>query len=280
MSFGTSAYDQQACGAIDGICGDMITDEGLGLLQVKGNAVSNDGVSIEEQGALLDTNRKSIQETESELAILEEAMEDKIRFRAACKDWIDIVELYDDGFFQRFHSRDAGVWDVQGNTLVLKWLQSGNETLESKDEGRTFAGTGESSSFTLKSFAEPLWWRTKFTAMTAIFQDFMRSETAPPGHIDNMVGIVKKHINGDSADLDDKGYATLAALRDDHEMKQYISRVASQIGLRVVDQGRLEGVVPFYSGVKSVQSFAQLVKELKRTAKASTRKERWVEEVF
>merc|ERR1712118_654418 len=49
-------------------------------------------------------------------------------------------------------------------------------------------------------------------------------------------------------------------------MEAFIRRVADHVGRRVVNEGELHGIVPFYSGEKNTQSFALLEGEIRKHA--------------
>lgn len=70
--------------------------------------------------------------------------------------------------------------------------------------------------------------------------------------------------------LNEKGYESIADLRSNHGMELFVRRLASQLGLRIVDKGGLKGFVPYYSGQKDTQSFEALQKELAAAAEEGT----------
>jgi len=63
---------------------------------------------------------------------------------------------------------------------------------------------------------------------------------------------------GKTADLDEKGYQSVAKLKDDHEMYNFIVRLIEEYDCKVEDDGGLQGFVPWFSGTSSVQSFEKL----------------------
>jgi len=67
---------------------------------------------------------------------------------------------------------------------------------------------------------------------------------------------------GKNAPLNQRGYLAVAALRKNSQMDMFIRRTAKSLGLQVANFGALQGVVPFYSGVRGTQSFAKLRAEL------------------
>eukprot|EP00747_Dinoflagellata_sp_TGD_P089121 gnl/TRDRNA2_/TRDRNA2_164219_c0_seq2.p1 gnl/TRDRNA2_/TRDRNA2_164219_c0~~gnl/TRDRNA2_/TRDRNA2_164219_c0_seq2.p1 ORF type:complete len:482 (-),score=91.22 gnl/TRDRNA2_/TRDRNA2_164219_c0_seq2:352-1623(-) len=71
---------------------------------------------------------------------------------------------------------------------------------------------------------------------------------------------------GMSAPLDEQGYAAVAAIRSNHEMGLFVRRLAKHLGLRVTDDGGLNGVVPYYSGEVQTQHFDALTQEILQAA--------------
>mmetsp|Transcript_145505 Transcript_145505/g.253906 ORF Transcript_145505/g.253906 Transcript_145505/m.253906 type:complete len:290 (+) Transcript_145505:103-972(+) len=72
--------------------------------------------------------------------------------------------------------------------------------------------------------------------------------------------------------LSEQGYSFLSRLKDDREMQGFVRRVIDDLGLEIVDEGGLMGMVPYYSGKKAKQSFAALEAEL---AKESKKRKAW-----
>lgn len=83
---------------------------------------------------------------------------------------------------------------------------------------------------------------------------------------------VESHI-GSSAPLDNEGYTMVARTKDTKEMESFMKRLISSMGLRIQDDGGLHGVIPYFDGRRSVQSFAKLQDEIER---ASKRQNGWV----
>jgi len=73
-------------------------------------------------------------------------------------------------------------------------------------------------------------------------------------------------VSGMSAPLNEEGYMGVAALRSAFQMKLFIRRIVSQIGGRVVSESGMDDVVPFYSGEKATQNYANLFAEVASTA--------------
>jgi hypothetical protein len=74
---------------------------------------------------------------------------------------------------------------------------------------------------------------------------------------------------GTTSPLDEDGYSSVAALKDMQQMEFFTRRLISQMGIRVRDQGGLQGIMPFYDGETSKQSFSALKDELQKTSKAT-----------
>jgi len=90
--------------------------------------------------------------------------------------------------------------------------------------------------------------------------------------------VVESHTNSDmetakikasSVPLNDEGYKMIAKLKNDHEMFEFIARVATELGFEISEDYKLNGVVPYYSGKKATQSFAALTTEMGKTSKGS-----------
>lgn len=221
--------------------------------------------------ALRDSTHQSsengaVSEVDSERALLEVSDMSRVRFRAQHREWIDILDLYSDGFFTRYHDRDIGVWSLDGNWLILKWLRWGQEKLKSTDGGLTFGVTGDAtkaSEFSLKSFFQPIWWSNHFRSIS---RDMNQTSLVDLTANMNVPAILAAHINCRNVALDEKGYSAVAALQDDSQMEIYVRRVVDKLGLHVNDEGSLKGLVPYYSGIKAKQTYMDLVAELDRSA--------------
>lgn len=68
--------------------------------------------------------------------------------------------------------------------------------------------------------------------------------------------------DGNSADISEEGYLSVAQLRDTAQMRIFVTRVAGALGLTVVNPGDLWGFAPFYSGEKMTQSLSRMIEEL------------------
>merc|ERR1719329_340671 len=64
--------------------------------------------------------------------------------------------------------------------------------------------------------------------------------------------------------MNQAGYEALAKLKNNTEMERYFIRLADDLDYDITSQSSLMGVVPFFSGVKSVRNFGILVEELER----------------
>merc|ERR1719446_862644 len=78
--------------------------------------------------------------------------------------------------------------------------------------------------------------------------------------------VLKAHANGKQASLDEKGYAAVALQKDDDEMETYIRRVVEDMDMDVINNGGLRGLLPYYSGNKTWQTFKKLVAEIQASA--------------
>jgi len=81
-------------------------------------------------------------------------------------------------------------------------------------------------------------------------------------------GFSGDEITGKNAPLDDDGYDVVAAMEADTEMEVFVRRLIKAMNLRIIDMGGLHGVVPYYSGTHETQSFANLLRDLKRGLKS------------
>lgn len=67
---------------------------------------------------------------------------------------------------------------------------------------------------------------------------------------------------GEVAPLTEKGYKQVAQLHSLRETEAFIRRVIAKEDLKIIDEGGLKGIVPYYSGHKSKQSLRDLTSEL------------------
>jgi hypothetical protein len=63
---------------------------------------------------------------------------------------------------------------------------------------------------------------------------------------------------GARAALDERGYVSVAGLKDDDEMKSFILRAIADRDCEVLDEAGLTGIVPWFSGTSAVQTFDEL----------------------
>lgn len=85
---------------------------------------------------------------------------ERMRFIAYHPAWTDVVDMWMDGFFQRYHSGDAGNWNIWEDKLYLKWVGWDEELLETEDGGRTFKSA--KNNFVLKNPNPDRWWLAHF----------------------------------------------------------------------------------------------------------------------
>jgi len=74
--------------------------------------------------------------------------------------------------------------------------------------------------------------------------------------------VARSDIQGSTAELNNDGYQKVAALRDNAQMMAFARRVLDAREKRVTDDGVLAGIVPYFSGVVSVQNFGRLNQRL------------------
>jgi hypothetical protein len=67
---------------------------------------------------------------------------------------------------------------------------------------------------------------------------------------------------GRSAELSEEGYKAVGSSDDVSQMKAFARRIANADGKKIVDESKFNGILPYYNGQVSVQSFAALQKEL------------------
>jgi len=75
-------------------------------------------------------------------------------------------------------------------------------------------------------------------------------------------GITEIQDAGLTAPLSEAGYQQVAELKNDQSMQFYVMRLLDARGMVGVDNGKMEGFLPWYSGTKAVQSFEQLSAEI------------------
>ena len=89
----------------------------------------------------------------------------------------------------------------------------------------------------------------------------MTPKSRRPRHSRSLVS-VGRSSDGTTATLDEAGYQAVAASRDSRAMWFFIRRVVQEENADVFDEGMFNGLVPYYSGEKDVQTFARLKEEL------------------
>lgn len=77
----------------------------------------------------------------------------------------------------------------------------------------------------------------------------------------------------DKVTIDEAGYRKVVHNKNDNDMEGFIRRVIDKLGLSVRDEGKFKGMLPYYSGTKSNQTFNALVGEI---SQANTRLCGWV----
>jgi hypothetical protein len=75
-------------------------------------------------------------------------------------------------------------------------------------------------------------------------------------------------ITGANAPLDLQGYVMIACVRNDQEMRTYARRICKNLEIKIIDEGGFEGMIKYFSGAATFQSFETLESELKAAAKA------------
>lgn len=70
-------------------------------------------------------------------------------------------------------------------------------------------------------------------------------------------------LSGATAPLTEQGYQAVALQKDNMEMDKFVRRALMQMGKFVADEAGLQGVIPYYSGEKAVQSYSALEDEIK-----------------
>lgn len=78
---------------------------------------------------------------------------------------------------------------------------------------------------------------------------------------------VREMTKANKVSLDEEGYQEVANANNNHGMERFITRVANDMDMEILDVGGLQGMVPFYSGLKSSQSFAALRSELRAVSR-------------
>jgi len=76
-------------------------------------------------------------------------------------------------------------------------------------------------------------------------------------------------ITGDNASLDQVGYMKVAAQRNDEQMRKFVQRLLTQLGVKVIDESGLEGMLHHYSGVDDFQDYSKLLQEVRSAAAQS-----------
>jgi len=72
--------------------------------------------------------------------------------------------------------------------------------------------------------------------------------------------------SGSDASLDLQGYMEVAIIRKGSEMESFARRLATQMGINVLDEGGFAGMVKYHNGAAAFQSFDKLQNEIKSAA--------------
>mmetsp|Transcript_134813 Transcript_134813/g.219327 ORF Transcript_134813/g.219327 Transcript_134813/m.219327 type:complete len:198 (-) Transcript_134813:55-648(-) len=83
------------------------------------------------------------------------------------------------------------------------------------------------------------------------------------------------HESGHRAAMDERGYKAVAGLKNDAEMEAFVRRACRFMGMTVLEDAKLQGIIPYYSGVQATQSFENLLLELERAAHDANG-EKWI----
>lgn len=75
-------------------------------------------------------------------------------------------------------------------------------------------------------------------------------------------------ITGANAPLNLQGYVEVACVRNDEEMRTFAKRICANLEIKIIDEGGFEGMIQYFSGASTFQSFETLVSELRAAAKA------------
>jgi hypothetical protein len=82
-----------------------------------------------------------------------------------------------------------------------------------------------------------------------------------------------KEVEVEPEPISEDGYLDVVSERSNKKMEHFVKRVATSMSFRIIDEGSLKGVVPYYSGQKATQSLAAMRREL---LKASLKKRSWL----
>lgn len=74
--------------------------------------------------------------------------------------------------------------------------------------------------------------------------------------------VARSEIQGSTAELNNEGYQKVAALKDNAQMMVFAHRVLDAHDKEVTDDGVLAGIIPYFSGVVSIQNFGRLSQRL------------------
>lgn len=109
----------------------------------------------------------------------------------------------------------------------------------------------------------------------ALVQDLRSLSQKPCSWVNNASRLV--NTSGATAKLDEAGYRSVASLRNNKEMRTFIARVIKREGFYLVVPGGLDGLVPFHSCERDVQSLERLEDEMRNVASGS---DGWISKAF
>jgi len=109
----------------------------------------------------------------------------------------------------------------------------------------------------------------------ALVQDLRSLSQKPCSWVNNASRLV--NTSGATAKLDEAGYRSVASLRNNKEMRTFIARVIKREGFYLVVPGGLDGLVPFHSCEREIQSLERLEDEMRNVASGS---DGWISKAF
>lgn len=255
-------------------------------------------VDAEDESGTLDLDVKS----DPDWDLLEERDAERVRFIAYHPEWHDVLDVWQDGFFQRYYTGDAGMWFLKDDKLYLKWIGWPEEELASKDGGRSFVSS-KNQEFVIKNPFPSAWWLSHFgvnfrtdaerrqalnlqqktVSLAQINKPEVKKTATDDGSSDAEGGgevvdgseeadpVIKKiiatHGIGKRADLDEHGYRMVAALKDNDQMALFMRRAVAKLGFKISDEENFGFAVPNYSGVRDVKTYTELARDLDEQAR-------------
>lgn len=89
-------------------------------------------------------------------------------------------------------------------------------------------------------------------------------------------GFQDETSNGTMATLNSAGYKLVAASKSRVQMYSFVKRVLAQEDLVVINEGDLQGLLPYYDGECKIQSYNALVKELRAATEDTHCRAAWI----